>query len=55
MLLFIMVYKLGNVIAGAMTTPFLLDIGFSRSDVGMVNKVFGLISTIVGALVGGES
>ena len=53
MLLFIMVYKLGNVIAGAMTTPFLLDIGFSRSDVGMVNKVFGLISTIVGVLVGG--
>jgi len=53
MLLFIMVYKLGNVIAGAMTTPFLLDIGFSRSDVGMVNKAFGLISTILGALVGG--
>ena len=53
MLFFIMVYKLGNVIAGAMTTPFLLDIGFSRSDVGMVNKVFGLISTIVGTLVGG--
>ncbi|MGA2402064.1 MAG: AmpG family muropeptide MFS transporter [Syntrophobacteraceae bacterium] len=53
MLFFIMVYKLGNVIAGAMTTPFLLDIGFSRTDVGMVNKVFGLISTIVGTLVGG--
>ncbi len=54
MLFFIMIYKLGNVIAGAMTTPFLLDIGFSRSDVGMVNKVFGLISTIVGTLVGGS-
>jgi PAT family beta-lactamase induction signal transducer AmpG len=48
-----MLYKLGNVIAGAMTTPFLLDIGFTRSDVGMVNKVFGLISTILGTLVGG--
>jgi len=54
MLLFIMLYKLGNVIAGAMTTPFFLDIGFSRSDVGMVNKVFGLISTILGTLVGGS-
>lgn len=53
MLLFIMLYKLGNVIAGAMTTPFLLDIGFSRSDVGMVNKAFGLISTILGTLIGG--
>ena len=54
MLLFIMLYKLGNVIAGAMTTPFFLDIGFTRSDVGMVNKVFGLISTISGTLVGGS-
>jgi PAT family beta-lactamase induction signal transducer AmpG len=54
MLFFILIYRLGNVIAGAMTTPFLLDIGFSRSDVGMVNKVFGLISTIVGTLVGGS-
>ena len=54
MLFFILIYRLGNVIAGAMTTPFLLDIGFTRSDVGMVNKVFGLISTIVGTLVGGS-
>ncbi len=53
MLFFILIYKLGNVMAGAMTMPFLLNIGFSRSDVGMVNKVFGLISTIVGTLVGG--
>ncbi len=54
MLFFILIYKLGNVIAGAMTTPFLLDIGFSRSDVGMANKVLGLISTILGTLVGGS-
>ncbi|MDR3554467.1 MAG: AmpG family muropeptide MFS transporter [Syntrophobacteraceae bacterium] len=54
MLFFIMIYKLGSVMAGTMTTPFLLDIGFSRTDVGMVNKVFGLITTIVGTLVGGR-
>lgn len=52
-LVFIMVYKLGDAIAGAMTTPFLLDLGFSRTDVGMVNKAFGLFSTILGTLVGG--
>jgi PAT family beta-lactamase induction signal transducer AmpG len=52
-LVFIMVYKLGDAIAGAMTTPFLLDLGFSRTDVGMVNKAFGLFSTIVGTLAGG--
>ena len=53
MLLFIVVFKLGDVIAGAMATPFLLDLGFSRTDVGTVNKAFGLISTIVGTLAGG--
>lgn len=53
MLVFIMVYKLGDAVAGAMTTPFLLDIGFSRSDVGTVNKAFGLLSTIIGTLAGG--
>jgi PAT family beta-lactamase induction signal transducer AmpG len=54
MLFFIMVFKLGDAVAGAMTTPFLLDIGFSRTDVGTVNKGFGLISTIVGTLAGGS-
>ena len=53
MLIFIMVYKLGDAIAGAMTTPFLIDIGFSRTDVGAVNKGLGLLSTIMGTLAGG--
>jgi PAT family beta-lactamase induction signal transducer AmpG len=53
MLAFIMVYKLGDALAGVMTTPFLLDLGFTRTDVGTVNKAFGLISTIVGTLAGG--
>jgi PAT family beta-lactamase induction signal transducer AmpG len=54
MLLFIMVYKLGDAMAASMTTPFLLDLGFSRTDVGTVNKFFGLISTILGTLAGGS-
>ncbi len=53
MLVFIVVFKLGDTIAAAMTTPFLLDLGFSRTDVGTVNKAFGLLSTIVGSLAGG--
>ncbi len=53
MLCFIMLFKLADAIAGAMTTPFLLDIGFTRTDVGAVNKAFGLLSTIFGTLAGG--
>ena len=54
MLAFIVVFKLGDVIASAMTTPFLLDVGFTRTDVGTVYKAFGLASTILGSLVGGS-
>lgn len=54
MLLFIMVYKLSDNIAGALTTPFLLSLQFSLTDVGMANKFLGLVSTILGALAGGS-
>jgi PAT family beta-lactamase induction signal transducer AmpG len=52
-LLFIVLYKLPDAIAGAMTTPFLMDVGFSKTDIGAVNKGLGLVATIVGALAGG--
>jgi len=53
-LLLIVLYKLGDAFAGALSTTFLLrGAGFSVSEVGTVNKVFGLLATIVGALAGG--
>jgi len=54
LLLLIVLYKLGDAFAGALSTTFLLrGAGFSVSEVGAVNKVFGLSATIIGALVGG--
>lgn len=53
-LLLIVLYKLGDAFAGALSTTFLLrGAGFSTEEVGMVNKIFGLAATIVGALAGG--
>ncbi|WP_368649425.1 muropeptide transporter [Castellaniella ginsengisoli] len=53
-LLLIVLYKLGDAFAGALSTTFLLrGAGFDVTEVGMVNKVFGLAATIVGALAGG--
>ncbi|WP_397475128.1 muropeptide transporter [Pusillimonas sp.] len=53
-LLLIVLYKLGDAFAGALSTTFLLrGAGFSVDEVGMVNKIFGLAATIVGALAGG--
>lgn len=54
-LLLIVLYKLGDAFAGALSTTFLLrGAGFSVSEVGTINKVFGLAATIVGALAGGS-
>lgn len=50
----IVLYKLGDAFAGALSTTFLLrGAGFSVSEVGTINKIFGLAATIVGALIGG--
>ena len=55
LLLLIVLYKLGDAFAGALSTTFLLrGAGFSGTEVGAVNKVFGLAATIVGALAGGS-
>lgn len=52
-LLFVMIYKLSTMMATALTTTFLMNIGFSKTEIGTVSKVFGLIATIVGTLAGG--
>lgn len=52
-LAFILCYKIGDTMASAMTTPFYLDIGFSKTEIGAVVKFFGLWATIAGSLLGG--
>lgn len=53
-LVFIVLYKLGDAFAGSLTTAFLIaDLQFSLADVGWINKFIGLAMTIVGALAGG--
>jgi PAT family beta-lactamase induction signal transducer AmpG len=52
-LLFLLLYKLGDAIAGGMTTPFFLKLGFSNLEVGTISKGVGMVATIAGALLGG--
>ncbi len=52
-LAFILFYKLGDNIASAMTIPYYLHIGFSKTDIGNVAKVFGMGAVILGSFVGG--
>jgi len=54
LLLLIVLYKLGDAFAGALSTSFLIrGAGFSPAEVGAVNKGMGLAATIVGVLIGG--
>ena len=54
-LLFIVVYKYSDSLAGSMTTPFLLQAGFSQSEVGAVFLGVGVLATIAGVVVGGAA
>ncbi len=52
-LAFMFLYKLGDNMATALSTPFYLDIGFSRTEIGTVAKVAALWSAIAGSIIGG--
>ncbi|MEJ5358996.1 MAG: AmpG family muropeptide MFS transporter [Desulfobacterales bacterium] len=53
LLAFVLLYKIGDTLAAAITTPFYLEIGFSKSEIGAVVKLFGSGATIAGGLLGG--
>ncbi len=50
---FILTYKIGESMATSMTTPFYLDLGFSKSEIGAVVKLFGFGATLGGSFLGG--
>jgi PAT family beta-lactamase induction signal transducer AmpG len=52
-LAFIFLYKLGDTMATALLTPFYLDLGFSKTEIGIVAKNAGLWSSIAGGIFGG--
>jgi MFS transporter, PAT family, beta-lactamase induction signal transducer AmpG len=49
----IAVYRISDVVMGIMANPFYVDMGFTKSEVAGVTKVYGVIMTLVGAFVGG--
>lgn len=52
-LLFILLYKLGDSMATALATPFYIDMGYSNTDIGAIVKGSGLLMQIIGAFLGG--
>ncbi|MBF0212518.1 MAG: AmpG family muropeptide MFS transporter [Magnetococcales bacterium] len=52
-LLFILLYKFGDALAGVMSAPFYVELGFSKIEIANVTKLFGLAAVLFGGVVGG--
>lgn len=55
LLLFIGLFKISDQMLGVMATPFYLDSGFSKTQIGVVTKIFGVWIGIAGAFLGGAT
>ncbi len=52
-LLFISVFRISDITMGVMANPFYLDLGFTKTEIGVTTKFFGFFMTILGSLIGG--
>ncbi len=52
-LLFIALYKLGDALLGAMANPFYVDLGFTKTEVATIVKLYGLVASLAGGFLGG--
>lgn len=53
MLLFIAVFRLSDIAMGIMANPFYLDMGYTKTEIANVAKVFGFFMTIAGSAICG--
>jgi PAT family beta-lactamase induction signal transducer AmpG len=52
-LAFVLLYKIGEAMASEMYVPFLLKLGFSKTEIGSVAKMIAVWAMIAGGIVGG--
>jgi PAT family beta-lactamase induction signal transducer AmpG len=50
---FVVLFKFTDALSGAMTAPFVIDLGFSRNEYAAIIKGVGLAATLVGGFAGG--
>lgn len=52
-LLFVVLFKLGDALAGVMSSPFYVAMGFSKIEIANISKIFGVGASMVGLALGG--
>lgn len=50
---FILLYKVGEAMAGSMLTPFYFKMGYSKLEIATIAKSFSVVFTLVGSFIGG--
>ncbi|BDU60521.1 MFS transporter [Candidatus Rickettsia kotlanii] len=52
-LLAVIFFKLGDAMLGAIASPFYIELGYTKGEIAIIAKLYGLIATLVGGFVGG--
>lgn len=52
-LLFIGVYRISDITMGIMANPFYIDLGFTKSEIASISKIFGFFMSLLGTAAGG--
>jgi PAT family beta-lactamase induction signal transducer AmpG len=53
LLVFVVLYRLGDALAGGLSNAFYIQLGFSLAEIAAVGKVFGVVATLIGVAAGG--
>lgn len=53
LLALISTYRISDIVLGVISNVFYVDLGFTKAEVANVTKVFGVIMTLLGTVVGG--
>lgn len=52
-LVFVLMFKLSDALAAVLRNPFLIDVGFAKGQIAAIAQTYGMVASIVGALLGG--
>ena len=52
-LLAVIFFKLGDAMLGAVASPFYIELGYTKGEIAIIAKLYGLIATLVGGFAGG--
>jgi PAT family beta-lactamase induction signal transducer AmpG len=53
LLALVMIFKLGDAFSLKLFTPFMMDVGFSKTEIGVVIKILFVSTAVVGSVLGG--